>query len=176
MTPKVLTSDGAKDLFTTDEKVKELCPDGVFKCGTHWLPKLARIRSVLDSVKMHPTFYTQNDVTGSCQTLSFCACVRASRYELRHDIDYYHNEYSDVGVQTKTETFVSHIIAHIRHTVKLLKAGTPGALVLTFPIDLDVQLVKTFLRPYLGNNVRSEYFCSEYSYIIQHRLPPLSSL
>ena len=73
-------------------------------------------------------------------------------------------------------TLVCHVINHLSHVLSVAKEDAFIFLTLKFPLDMDADLVKTLLKPYIGVNERSKFYDYETGVMIGEPLKPTSRL
>ena len=83
----------------------------------------------------------------------------------------YYDE-TEMDEATKIQVCLSHVVDHAQHAVAMSKAGDQIGFFLSLPFSTDDIAVREALKPYIGYNVRSDYFAIDFSFVVRSQVSP----
>ena len=97
------------------------------------------------------------------------------KFVFRYDLDMYYDE-TEMDEATKIQVCLSHVVDHAQHAVAMSKAGDQVGFFLSLPFSTDDIAVREALKPYIGYNVRSDYFATDFSFVVRSQVSPQAQI
>lgn len=163
------------DQFFSDLDIKNIFPQGFLKAYVPWIPFRAT-DSNLKVIARHTHFIYTVGTDGETEAVSFGHLCPTKRFTLRYDVDFYHWKDRQATPEQKVECYMSHVAAHAKHVTNLTKAGQNIGFYFYIPRDIDVEMVKSLLKPLIGKNIRSRVFQHDSAFVYEKPIVPSSEL